>query len=241
MESRKGGEPDLSVIGRLFSEPARARALVALMDGRHLPATTLATEAGVAPSTMSAHLAKLTDGGFLTVRIHGRHRYYTLANPEIAELIERIARLAPTTRITSLTDDIQADALRNARRCYSHLGGRLAVGITETMVARGHLEVPTTVNGDGDSIEAMTLTRRGAQFLTNVDVRLRENMPVRCCIDWTERRPHTNGPLGRALFTEFHARKWIKTSTSTRAIRITELGEARLEELFEISTLGITR
>jgi DNA-binding transcriptional ArsR family regulator len=81
-------DTDLAALGSVLGERARARMLLALGDGRALPASVLASEAGVAASTASAHLARLLDAGLLTVTVQGRHRNYRLAGPHVAELIE---------------------------------------------------------------------------------------------------------------------------------------------------------
>ena len=57
------GDADIAKVGALVADPARARILLALGDGRALPATVLADEAGVTASTASAHLSKLVAGG----------------------------------------------------------------------------------------------------------------------------------------------------------------------------------
>lgn len=54
------GEADIAKVAALIADPTRARILLALGDGRALPATVLASEAGVAASTASAHLGKLS-------------------------------------------------------------------------------------------------------------------------------------------------------------------------------------
>ena len=53
------GEADIAPTGALIGDPTRARVLLALTDGRAQPASRLAAEAGVAPSTVSEHLARL--------------------------------------------------------------------------------------------------------------------------------------------------------------------------------------
>jgi DNA-binding transcriptional ArsR family regulator len=98
------GDTDLAALGGVLGERARARMLLALGDGRALPASLLASEAGVAPSTASVHLARLVDAGLVTVTSQGRHRYYRLAGPHVAELIEVLARLAPTAPVRSLRE-----------------------------------------------------------------------------------------------------------------------------------------
>ena len=133
------GDTDLSAIGALLSEPARARMLLALADGRALPASMLAAEAGIAASTASEHLRRLTAGGLITVTTYGRFRYYRLAGPAVADLIEAVARVAPTRPVTSLREGTRANALRRARRCYDHIGGRLGVALTAAFLRFGYL------------------------------------------------------------------------------------------------------
>ena len=92
------GDVDLAAVGAVLAEPARAKVLLALGDGRSLPASVLASEAGVAPSTASHHLARLVDAGLIVAEARGRHRYFALAGPEIGGLIEAVARVAPPQR-----------------------------------------------------------------------------------------------------------------------------------------------
>ena len=80
-------DADIARVGALVADRARARMLMVLGDGRALAASVLADEAGVAASTASAHLAKLVDGGLLTVSQHGRHRYFALSGPRVGALI----------------------------------------------------------------------------------------------------------------------------------------------------------
>jgi DNA-binding transcriptional ArsR family regulator len=239
------GEADLSVIGRLLAEPARARALMALTDGQWLPASTLALEAGVSNSTMSGHLARLLDGGMLSVRHHGRYRYYRLAGPHVAELVEVMAKLAPTLTITSLKAGTRAHAIRRARRCYDHLGGRLAVAITEALIADGHLtghdgsidpdRMPGRPAGGVLDPVAYALTREGAAFLhAKLGVPTTAPTAVRCCVDWTEHRHHAAGHLGRDLLATFEAREWIKPAKQPRALVLTASGQRILEETFHL-------
>src|SRR3954451_13894887 len=131
---RVTGDADIATLAGEFAEPARSRMLLALGDGRALPASVLAAEAGVAPSTASAHLGRLLDAGLLTVRPQGRHPYYALAGPQVGELIEALARLAPAAPVRSLRDGTRAHALRRARTCYDHLAGRLGVALFAALI-----------------------------------------------------------------------------------------------------------
>src|SRR5438046_10723246 len=102
VEAQPAGDADLASVGALLAEPARAKVLLALGDGRSLPASMLAAEAGVAPSTASHHLARLVEGGLITAATRGRHRYFTLAGPQVAELLEAVASVAPAQPVRSL-------------------------------------------------------------------------------------------------------------------------------------------
>jgi DNA-binding transcriptional ArsR family regulator len=133
------GETDLAAVGALLAEPARAKVLLALGDGRSLAASALAAEAGVAASTASHHLGRLVDASLITVETRGRHRYFRLARPQVAELIEAVARVAPTQQVTSLREGTRSYALRYARRCYDHLAGRFGQALLSRLLDLGLL------------------------------------------------------------------------------------------------------
>ena len=72
---------DVVSAAALIAEPTRAAMITALLDDRPLAAGELARVAGVSPATASAHLARLLNGGLVTMIKQGRHRYYQLAGP----------------------------------------------------------------------------------------------------------------------------------------------------------------
>ena len=90
-----GAYPDLAQVGALVGDATRAAMLSELMDGRALTAGELAARAGVSPSTVSAHLARLVEGGLVVVVRQGRHAYVGLAGPGVASALESLAWLAP--------------------------------------------------------------------------------------------------------------------------------------------------
>src|SRR5262249_45026462 len=155
----------LAAVGALLAEPARTKVLLALADGRSLPASVLASEAGVAASTASHHLARLTDAGFVSAVTRGRHRYFTLAGPQVAELLEAVARVAPAQPVASLRQGTRAHALRYARRCYDHLAGRLGVAVADALQERG---VIVAEGGAG-----FTVTEEGAGVLAELEIAAR--------------------------------------------------------------------
>jgi len=205
---------DLASVGALLAEPARAKVLLALGDGRSLPASVLASEAGVSPPTASHHLARLVDGGLLTVASRGRHRYYALAGPQVAELLEAVARVAPVQPVASLRDGTRAHALRYARHCYDHLAGRLGVAVSEALVVPRH--------------DGLEVTAAGAGKLAAIGVDARTGDSARACLDWTEQRHHVAGRLGRTLLERLLELDWLQRSPSTRALQLTDAGRAAL-------------
>src|SRR6201991_2549776 len=175
-----GGDADTAARASLRADPARCKVLLALYDGRALPASVLADEASVSRSTARSHLGKLTDAGLLTVETHGRNRYYRLAGPEVGALLEQLGRLAPSRPVRSLREGTRAARLRSARTCYDHLAGRLGVQIMGSLLDREVL-----VGGDGrydphdrDALSSpgheipYELTETGRGFLTGLGVEI---------------------------------------------------------------------
>lgn len=217
-------ETDFCSVAALIGEPARATMLLALLSGRALPAGELAFSANVAPQTASGHLAKLVEGGLLSVETQGRHRYYRLAGPDVGTALEALGGLAPAPRFRDrLPDEIRA--IRYARTCYNHLAGRLAVDINIAMQQRGLL-APVTE-------KQCELTEQGRRWFAEIiredsaNLRRRDGM-ARLCLDWTERQHHLGGPLGSALLNTLCERKWVVRIRDTRGVRLTVNGRIEL-------------
>jgi DNA-binding transcriptional ArsR family regulator len=242
------GDADIARVGALVADPARARVLLALGDGRALPATVLASEAGVAASTASAHLGKLVKGGLLSVERHGRHRYFRLAGPEVAELLEALARLSPPAPVRSLRQGTQAQAVRYARTCYDHLAGVLGTTLMTSMLER---ELLTGGDGvfdagaaDADRLSSpgfdldYRLTPHGVDELREFGIEF-ESLPqrrplVRYCVDWSEQRHHLAGALGAAMAQQMFDLGWVSRARQGRAVHVTEDGREGLQRRFGV-------
>jgi DNA-binding transcriptional ArsR family regulator len=237
------GDTDLAAVGALIGDPGRAGVLRALTDGRELPASVLAAEAGVAPSTASVHLRKLVDGGLVVAERHGRHRYFRLAGPDVARALEALARIAPQAPVRSLREGTRAQQLRAARTCYDHLAGRLGVALMRALLAGGWL-----TGGDGlhdpararaDRLSApgrdldYALTPAGRERLGELGVRLpARRREVRYCIDWSEQAHHLSGGAGRGLLDRFLELDWVRRGPVARTIHVTPAGAAALRDTF---------
>jgi DNA-binding transcriptional ArsR family regulator len=245
------GDADIAVVGALVADPARCRILLALDDGRALPASRLASEAGVSAATASSHLGKLTRAGLLVVEAHGRNRYYRLAGPAVGQLIETLQQLAPRATVRSLRQDTRASALRAARTCYDHLAGRLGVALMASLLEAGHLAGgdgtfdPATTRQDqrtgyGHDVD-YTLTDSGRRFLTEFGVDLQaRRRTIRYCIDWSEQRHHLAGALGRGMLDCLTERGWIRRAPGSRAVQITDAGHAGLAETFSLAAAELS-
>lgn len=241
------GDVEIAGIGGALADPARCRMLLALDDGRALPAGTLAEAAGVTAPTASSHLAKLVEAGLVVVSPHGRRRYYRLAGPEVAELIEMLMRLGTVRPVTSLKESTRARHLRTARTCYDHLAGRLGVGLMASMLERGHLvggdgrHHPDTARVDGPTGYGRDVdyrvTPEGWELMASVGVEVPPGRRplVRYCVDWTEQRHHLAGRLGRSLWERFRDQDWVRPRDRDRSVEVTSAGERAFAEHFGLS------
>jgi DNA-binding transcriptional ArsR family regulator len=241
------GDADIAAVAEVLADRSRSRILMALDGGRALPASRLAAEAGVAASTCSAHLSRLVAAGMLTVEAHGRHRYYRLAGPHVAELLEAIARMAPAMKVSSLREGTKAEAVRRARTCYDHLAGRLGVALMGALLDAGAL-----AGGDGvfdpdraqqDRLSspgwdvAYVLTESGRAVLGDlgIDCAPAGKRPfVRYCVDWSEQRHHLAGALGAGLLDRMLAAEWVRRSASSRSVELTPEGRQALADVLGV-------
>lgn len=224
-----GGEADISVPARLIAEPARARMLTGLIGGLSLPAGELARLAGVSASTASEPLKALVAGGFVTVHRSGRHRYYTLANADIAHALEALQAIAPSRPVNSLRAHRASADLRAGRRCYDHMAGDLGLRVTGLLVHTGVLEPLRPGATAALHLDAAhpIITRFALR-----DIGGSPRRPLaRGCLDWTARKPHVAGRLGAHLLTLFRERQWVTARLGSRALRLTEAGEDALTSL----------
>ncbi|OZI27934.1 transcriptional regulator [Bordetella genomosp. 7] len=221
-------QPGFAAVAHLLADHARAAMLAALLDGRALAAGELARSAGVTAQTASAHLAKMLEGGLLDVETQGRHRYYRLAGPHVAHMLESLSTLQPLPpqgRRPALSP--KAREFHFCRRCYDHLAGQLAVAITQALQDRGYLVAAPDRQFD--------LTPAGAQWFADIGVDVDAVVPTRRglarqCLDCTERRHHLGGPLGVALLAALCEQQVLRRAPDSRAIRVTPRGWSWLDQ-----------
>jgi DNA-binding transcriptional ArsR family regulator len=223
---------ELSLTANLLGDPGRAAILLSLMDGLALPAGELASIANVAPQTASGHLARLIDGGLLSVEQQGRHRYYRLSSPEVADAIEALLVLTARPRERSgSAHTVTAGSLAHARTCYAHLAGWLGVQIAEELERRALLRVSGPKHYD--------VTAPGRTWFQSFGIEIPEgtrspNKLARRCLDWTERRHHLAGPLGCSMYKRLVELRWVVPIRGSRAVRVTLEGKSRLWELLRL-------
>jgi len=222
--------PDIARIAALIGDPARANMLVALMSGKALTATELAAEAGITAQTASSHLARLHAGGLLLPRKQGRHKYFALASAEVASVLEALMGLAADAGLLRSRTGPKDKALRQARICYNHLAGDMGVQMFDSLVAQSYLEQ------DGGRLR---LTEPGRDFATalGIDVdKLASGRSELCreCLDWSERRSHLAGSLGRAMLARFVEMGWARVDKSTRIVTFTPSGLRQFRSMFDL-------
>ena len=229
--SRMVAAANLVEVAALVGDTARATILAALMDGRALTGTELAYLAHISHPTASEHLAKLVNARLVSVTKKRRYRYYRIASPLVASMLESIKAVAaievpPRHQPRSAQDD----ALRFARTCYDHLAGKLGVAIADALVTRKYIVL---------SEESGELTARGRKFLTEFGAELKpqsgsRRIFCRACLDWSERRYHVAGFIGAEIWRRGLELGWFARRRDTRAVQVTAAGRRGLRD-----TLGV--
>ena len=224
--------PDIARIAALVGDPARANMLTALVGGLALTAGELAREAAVTPATASSHLAKLEDGGLIAQQKQGRHRYFRLSGPDVADVLERLMGLAARTGHARTRPGPREPAMRRARVCYDHLAGDLGVQAFDSLVRRGLID---TQGAAGD--ETVTLTPDGARFFAGEGLDLAalgaSRRPLcKPCLDWSNRRNHLAGALGAAILDQLTAKGWARRLPGSRVVSFSPAGEAAFGRMF---------
>lgn len=224
-DGRMRDGPHIARIAALIGDATRAEMLSTLMGGQALTATELATACEVTKQTASAHLARLLDAQLVEVWPQGRHRYYRLADEDVAQLLEQLMGVAMRAGATRVRTGPREPALREARVCYDHLAGERGVALLDSLLARRLLR------SSGDELQ---LTTKGAAFFRergiDTDALDTGRRPLcRGCLDWSARRQHLAGALGAAMLQRIYTLRWARRAKDSRAVVFTPAGLAAWE------------
>jgi DNA-binding transcriptional ArsR family regulator len=228
------GDAAISRIAAAIAETARARILYRLMDGHARTSTELSVVAEVSPSTTSVHLNRLKMAHLVKVLVQGRHRFYSLEGPEVANVLEGLSVLAGAGGSREKFVPNTPSWLRAARTCYDHMAGQTGVSLHDRFKSLGWL---SPVPNGSDNAYDLSWEGTGAFEALGIDIgatrRLRRRFAC-ACLDWSERRPHVGGALGAALLRIALKRKWVVQDLDSRALGITNLGRREMLTRFGI-------
>jgi len=218
-------------VSSLLCEPARAKMLWNLLDGRAYTATELALVADVSTTSASNHLTKLLQADIIKVEIQGRHRYYAFSRPEVAYAVESLASLASGIDGSKTKKEEAVKGIQFCRSCYDHLAGAVGVRFTEAMERKGFIKK--------DFTKEYLVSKKGWSWLSQIEIReadfTNNRRPLaRQCLDWTERRPHLAGQLGAVLLQTMFERKWLRKTQFSRELLVTAKGQQELNALLGI-------
>lgn len=221
--------PNIAAIAAMVGDSARANMLTALLNGAALTATELALEAGVTKQTASSHLGKLVAGGLVAVEAQGRHRYYRLADADVAGLLETLMGVAARAKALRTRPGPKEPAMRHARVCYDHLAGELGVALFDAFLKnKWMLPGPE---------KTYTLTKLGRVKVQTFGVDIEDieagARPIcRACLDWSVRRHHLAGALGAGILDVIFDRNWATQRRGSRVLEFTPFGESSLKRVF---------
>ncbi|MEO1143659.1 MAG: transcriptional regulator, partial [Pseudomonadota bacterium] len=176
---------------------------------------------------------QLLDGGLLTMQKQGRHRYFSLANADVAHLLENLITISGAMGTRKSMPGPKDKRLRKARMCYDHMAGEMGVALYDGLLERKLL----TLGGAHSSETGIGLNEKGRHYFNGfgIDVnKLEESRrPVcRTCLDWSVRRQHLAGSLGAAILERMFELNWVRKSETPRLLVFTPKGERLFSEKF---------
>jgi DNA-binding transcriptional ArsR family regulator len=221
-----------SGIAAAIGDPARARILYCLMDGRARTGTELSAVANVGTSTASAHLDRLVRAHLVAVVADGRHRYYSLAGPGVAHILEGLTAIAGEHCRPFIPST--PSRLRLARTCYDHLAGSLGVRLHDRLLALGWISV-------SDGAGTYSISPKGLKGLQSIGIQMgalgeSRRRAAYGCLDWSERRHHLAGALGAAILKLACERKWLIRDLDGRGLSTSAFGRRELRRCFGLET-----
>lgn len=220
-----GEKPDLDQLSIAIGNPSRMSMLALLMEGRALTAKELAYGSGIEPGAATGHLHQLVSAGLIHYVNQGRFKYFQLATPEVAMLIETMMTLAPHKKVKR---KLPAKELCDARYCYDHLAGKLGTQIYNFLIDNNLLE---------SDCRNLRLTPQGKECFEKMGIDVKsfeqgQRKNAYQCLDWSERTFHIGGALGHTLATFFADDKWICRRKNSRVVDVTERGKLLFEKHF---------
>jgi DNA-binding transcriptional ArsR family regulator len=198
-------EPRLARVAAMVADPARSRMLAYLLSGECASASELAKAASVTPATASGHLAQLLEARFVACEPRGRHRYYRLADADVAHALEALAVVAERGDHEQQWASPERARLREARCCYGHLAGRLGIRLFDCLMAADGLQPASS---------GYTLTDSGRAWLLRLGFEAPE-------------RDHLAGELADRLYLHLVAQGWVRRGAG-RDVAVTPLGQRAL-------------
>lgn len=223
-------EPRFSRFAAIIADPTRARMLAALLGGEYRSAGELARASGITAQAASTQLAQLLESGLIAVRQQGRHKYFCLADADIAHTLEALSMVAERDNVAERWNKPGYKALKHARRCYGHMAGELGVAQFEMLMRCNYIE---------QTNDALQLTPSGKAWLAQLGVDLPAKAASRLaypCMDWSERRDHMAGSLSKALLMHYLAKGWLRSMQDSRELQLTPLGHSLLLPLLNSSS-----
>ena len=218
--------PRFDILGQAIGDASRTRMLCELMDGRAFTNKELASSAGITPQTATKHLRMLQDAGLVMAEKSGRCVYHRLAGPEVAQALEQLAAIAPIDSLYR-AQQRKAGGLASVRSCYDHLAGPLAVALTEAFLAQGML---IEHQGGYRVLPSDLWSRIGVELPGNEG-----RQPfARPCLDWTERKPHVAGALGRKILSHGLELGWLQRHKHQRGLIVTAPGRMAFDQILDL-------
>lgn len=217
-------------ISEQIDDPVSAAILWKLRTGRAYTAIELAKETDVAKGKIQPYLNTLIQAELLTEIERRKRGYYRLLNNNVQQALHAHYEQAGLTE-SELAKNHHPTGMKYCRTCYNHLAGKVGVMVTKALMQKGIIKIGEDTH--------FVLLPEGELFFEEwgidiVVLRKKRSRFAKACIDFSERKYHLGGALGKAFFCEMEQKGWVQRIEGAREVTITTKGRKAFTESFHI-------
>lgn len=221
-------------ISQTLTEQSQHRLRVAILwklrTQRAYTTKEFAQEEKVAPSEITAHLQALIQAGLIVEIGRRKRRYFRVSNENTTKALHHFF-LEQGKIESELAENQHPKGMKYCRTCYHHLAGKIGVLLTKYLLQKKYIQLAEDTHFQLSPIGEIFFNNFG---IDTKRIRQKPGLFAKACLDFSERKYHLGGNLGKALFEELTKRAWVEHLPNSREIQFTREGKQAFLAYFDL-------